>query len=120
VIVFGCHVFTEFMPLNPYILVEFAGPIALGGGMIASPIVGIRLMIRKGVTWKRLLGGIGVGFLLFLGFAGVVIAAYGFPSMEDAWYVLPTFFTPAIVFAGLVRWNAWACDVATGVMFQKT
>jgi hypothetical protein len=91
------------------------------GGIAAGPVAGIRLALRDRVTWKRLLAGLGIGFVITLGFHAIEAIRYEYFGFGELW---PDVFMPlaigGCIFAVFVRWNAWARDVATGEMFRKS
>jgi len=90
------------------------------GGNVGGPVAGIRLALRDRVTWKRLMAGLGIGFVITLGFHAIEATRYEYFSFGDLWPdVLVPFAIGGCIFAVFARWNAWARDVATGNMFRK-
>jgi len=87
------------------------------GGCTAWPLVALRLAVRRRASWKRLLVG------LVFGPAVPILVLFGSGIFDGApwWAYLLTagfFGVPPLLYTGLIRWNRWAREVATGAMFR--
>lgn len=95
-----------------------AVPVALIiGGICAWPLLTLRVAIRKGVTWRRLMAGVLLGMAVPL--AGLIPYGISFEAPSEAyWNILAFVALATLPFAVYVRWNRWVRAVATGRMFQ--
>lgn len=99
-----------------YIIPAFPVGVVIGG-ICAWPLLTLRVAVRKGVTWRRLLVGVLLGMALPL--AGLIPYGISFGAPAKAyWNILEFVALAALPFAVYVRWNRWVRAVATGRMFR--
>lgn len=102
------------MGIPIWLIVPYAAILGVG---LAFPMIMLRFAIRSRVTWPRLLLGMAIGVLLPM--AGLMaFFALIKQDLSNVLYLLIPLAASALPFTALVRWNAWAQAVATGVVVE--
>jgi len=115
----GLSVIFEIGNLGIGLTIALAIPVTFLGILIGLPYAVTRVAVRddagNGRAWAGMAPAVPLALFTFLVALLVTEAEAPLHSLLVA---LVLFIFPAVLFALLVRWNAWARDVATGAMFE--
>jgi hypothetical protein len=114
----GFSVLFEIGNLGIALTVALAIPVAFLGIIIGIPYAVTRAAVGHNADNARAWAGTGAALPLGL-FIFLVVYLASRSAVSALLAALALFIIPAILFALLVRWNAWARDVATGSMFES-
>jgi hypothetical protein len=114
----GFSVIFEVGNLGIALTIALAVPVAFLGIFIGIPYAVTRAAVRNDAenarAWAGMAPAVPLGLLAFL-----VVFLISRSAVDALLAAIALFVVPAALFGLLVRWNAWARDVATGAMFSS-
>jgi len=88
--------------------------VLIGGLIFAWPIMALRFVCRKRVSWKRIAVSLLVGLVPIIVFFIFLLATRGGGNWGEMLPALGITMAPTLIAAAYIRWNAWARDLVTG------